>query len=88
MRVEAGQHRLSKRRHQRAEVFLGYRTDRTGDDVMDPKARFHRHYGAISRRRGPRHHVAFHAGPGQGGGQFAHVDIHAAAVAGTGLHKG
>ena len=67
------------------QVLLGNRSHRTGDDVVHPKAGLNRDDRRVERGGGPGHDVAFHSGPGERGGEFTDVDVHAATVAGAGL---
>ena len=64
---------------------LGTACERAGGHVVHPEAGLDLDHGRQVGRPGPGEDVAGHAGAGQRGGQLAHVDVHAAAVARAGL---
>ena len=70
------------------EGLLGQRLGGAGGDVVHAQAGLDVDHRREAGRPRPREHVAGDARAGQGGGQLADVDVHAAAVTRSGLGQG
>jgi hypothetical protein len=86
--LEALEHGVGEGVDQDRQLLLGHHVQRPGPEVMDPEAGLdlNRRRQAAPPRSGV--HVTVHARPDQARRQLAHVHVHAATVARSGLGEG
>ena len=87
-RGHAGQHALGELVDHGRQRLFGQGGQGAGGHVVDPEPRLHLDHRGEIGGPGPGEDVTGGARTGQGGGELAHVDVHAAAVPGAGLGQG
>ena len=86
--AHALEHALGEGVDHAGERLLGHRPRRTGGDVVYPEAGLDVEHRCEVVRPRPGEDIALHAGPGQGPGELAHIDVHATTVPGARLGQG